>query len=200
MLKDTQAKANAIRSRLFTLLGGGQMSFGQAYQFAKFAGSATGVRPAFLLAILDHESALGRNVGQCSYHTAMNPKDQPTFLAITAALGIDPEKQKVSCPNADGIYGGAMGPAQFIPSTWQNYSSRVQAIVGHSPSPWNNQDAFVAAALYVRDAGANVDERMAAAKYYCGGNWNRYVCTNVYGQRVVDKAASFQNDIDLIGG
>ncbi len=201
MLKDTQAKANAIRSRLFTLLGGGQMSFGQAYQFAKFAGSATGVRPAFLLAILDHESALGKNVGQCSYHTAMNPKEQPTFLAITSAVGVNPEAQKVSCPNADGIYGGAMGPAQFLPSTWSGYSSRIAAITGRNPAnPWANQDAFVAAALYLKDAGAATSERMAAAKYYCGGNWNRYVCTNVYGQRVVDKAASFQNDIDVIGG
>lgn len=197
MLKDTQAKAAQIRSRLFELLGGGQMSFGQAYQYAKVAGNATGVRPAFLLAILDRESALGKNVGQCSYHTAMNPKEQPIFLSITQALGIDPEKQKVSCPNADGIYGGAMGPAQFLPSTWRSYTSSIAAITGRA-NPWNNQDAFVAAALYLRDAGAASNERMAAAKYYCGGNWNRYVCTNVYGQRVVDKAASFQQDIDVL--
>ncbi len=200
MLKDTQARAAAIRSRLFTLLGGGQMSFGQAYQFAKVAQDATGVRAAFLLAILDHESALGKNVGQCSYRTAMNPKERPVFLQITASVGIDPEKQKVSCPNADGVYGGAMGPAQFIPSTWNGYKARVEAIVGHPPSPWNNQDAFVAAALYLKDAGAATSERNAAAKYYCGGNWNRYVCTNVYGARVVTKATSFQNDIDVIGG
>ncbi len=201
MLKDTQAQAAQIRARLYTLLGGGQMTFGQAYQYAKVASAATGVRPAFLLAILDHESALGKNVGQCSYTTAMNPKEQPVFLAITARLNIDPAKQKVSCPNADGVYGGAMGPAQFLPSTWQGYDARIRAITGAAAtSPWNNQDAFIAAALYLRDAGAASNERMAAAKYYCGGNWQRYVCTNVYGQRVVDKAASFQNDIDVIGG
>lgn len=201
LLKDTAAQAAKIRSRLFELLGGGSMSFGQAYQFAKIAGSATGVRPAFLLAVLDHESALGKNVGQCSYHTAMNPKDQPTFIAITTALGIDPEVQKVSCPNADGAYGGAMGPAQFIPSTWKAYAPGIANITGKAAAnPWNNQDAFIAAGLYLRDAGASTNERMAAAKYYCGGNWNRYVCTQVYGERVIEKAASFQADINVLEG
>jgi peptidoglycan hydrolase CwlO-like protein len=200
MLKDTQARANAVRARLFTILGGGQMSFGQAYEYAKFASAATGVRPAFLLAVLAHESALGKNVGQCSYLTAMNPKDHATFIEIATAVGVDPNTQKVSCPNADGIYGGAMGPAQFIPSTWKAYSARVAAITGHPANPWLNQDAFVASALYLKDAGALTSERMAAAKYYCGGNWNRYVCTNTYAGGVIDKAAKFQADIDLITG
>ena len=177
------------------------MSFGQAYEFAKVASAATGVRPAFLLAVLAHESALGKNVGQCSYLTAMNPKEQPTFLAITARLGIDPDKQKVSCANADGAYGGAMGPAQFLPTTWQSYDARLRSVAGVSATnPWNNQQAFIAAALYLRDAGAVSNERMAAAKYYCGGNWNRYVCTNVYAQGVLDKALGFQSDIDVLGG
>jgi peptidoglycan hydrolase CwlO-like protein len=199
LAKATQAQINAIKNRLFDLLGGGAMKFEQAYQYAKFAQDATGVRAAFLLAILNRESALGVNVGQCSYQRAMNPKDQPIFLSITAALNINPNTQLVSCANADGQYGGAMGPAQFIPRTWQTYAPRVMAITGRSiASPWNNQDAFVAAALYLRDAGASSNEKTAAAKYYCGANWNRYVCTQVYGQRVVEQAAQFQQDIDTI--
>lgn len=199
ILKQKQAEAAKIRSRLFELLGGGAMTFGQAYQFAKVAEGATGVRAALILAILDRESALGKNVGQCSYHTAMNPKEKPVFVAITTALGINPETQKVSCPNADGIYGGAMGPAQFLPSTWRGYESGVKRITGRDvASPWVNQDAFIASGLYLRDAGAATSERMAAAKYYCGGNWNRYVCTEVYGRKVTDRAASFQADIDVL--
>ena len=94
-----------------------------------------------------------------------------------------------------------MGPAQFIPSTWVGYKNAIASITGHNPpNPWNNTDAFVATALYLKSAGAATNERTAAAKYYCGGNWNRYVCTEVYGKGVTTRAASFQEDIDVLNG
>jgi membrane-bound lytic murein transglycosylase B len=48
----------------------------------------------------------------------MSTSQKTAFVKLMSGLGIKPEKQKVSCPICrDGSYGGAMGPAQFMPTT-----------------------------------------------------------------------------------
>lgn len=210
-LNDTQKQAQTIRSRLYQLLGvNTQVTFGQALQIAQTVSAQTGVRAAFLLAILTQESSLGKNVGTCnrpgdppskSYTVVMNPtRDIPPFLQITAALGRDPNVTPVSCPMHDSKgnqvgWGGAMGPAQFIPSTWVGYQNKISAITGKPADPWDISDAFLAAGIKLAaDGGTSQSGEWAAAmRYFSGGTNPKY---SFYGDSVVSQAASYQNDID----
>lgn len=211
ILSDTQKRAAEIRNRLYQLLGiSTQISFGQAVQIAQWAETLTGVRAAFLLAILTQESNLGKNVGTCnrpsdppekSWKVVMKPtRDQEPFLTITQELGLDPDITPVSCPMKDKKgnqigWGGAMGPAQFIPSTWMGYKDKVAEITGKTASPWDIRDAFIASALKLKAGGAGTQtgEWAAALRYFSGSTNTRY---RFYGDNVVALAADYQKDID----
>ncbi|MCE9628893.1 MAG: lytic murein transglycosylase [Candidatus Vogelbacteria bacterium] len=213
VLASKEAERASIRSALFNLRDSGQIQFGQALEYANVASKGTGVRAAFILAIITQESNLGQNVGTCNrpgdpesknYKNVMHPtRDIAPFLAITKELGIDPSTQPVSCPFGGG-YGGAMGPSQFIPSTWIMYKDKIGAITGNKPpSPWNARDAFTATSLLVRDLGAATqnysDERRAALRYYAGGNWANPK-NAFYGNSVMQIATKYQAQINVLQG
>jgi len=128
-------------------------------------------------------------------------RDQEPFVKITEELGRDPDITPVSCPmrKKDGSqlgWGGAMGPAQFIPSTWMGYKDKVSAITGKSPAdPWDIRDAFMAAGLLLKNNGANETKDgqwKAAMRYFSGGTNKKY---RFYGDNVLTLTAKYEQDI-----
>ncbi|MBD3282162.1 MAG: hypothetical protein GF387_00950 [Candidatus Portnoybacteria bacterium] len=204
LVSKTRQDIEAIKNRLYQLKGittDGELRFEDAYKFAKFASIYTGIRPAFLLAILSRESGLGKNVGTGTWRVDMKPSQRPYFLQICEKLGLDPDQQPVSKKVWYG-WGGAMGPAQFIPTTWLGYEQRVAQITGNNPpSPWNVKDAFTASALYLVNKGADQQtyyaEWKAAMMYLAGSNWDKPYLA-FYGDQVMALATEFQKDIDAL--
>lgn len=218
LISQKQARAAQIRAALFTLRDAAAIPFGQALQYATLASQKTGVRPALILAVITQESALGSNVGQCFVTNmqtgdgvkaktgnpiagVMSPtRDLPPFRTILAALGGDVTKQVVSCPLDIG-WGGAMGPAQFIPSTWILMKDEIaEALgIGSMPDPWNPAHAFMASAIYLGNLGAGAGtytaERNAACKYYSGRACGLVKGNTTYGNSVVAKADNIQRNM-----
>ena len=216
--QETEQKAAEIRARIFELIGIPEApTFGEAYEIAKYVSGITGVRPALLLAVLTQESNIGKNVGQCylknpstgsgvvvyngnSVAKVMKPsRDVSPFLDITQALGRDPYNTPVSCPMSYG-WGGAMGPAQFIPSTWNIYKDRLSDITGKPGDPWNIKDAFLAAGLYLSDYGAVQQtyngEWKAAMIYFSGTSLRtKYNGYGFYGDSVMKIVEGYEDDI-----
>jgi len=219
ILTEKEKRAAEIRAQLFRLAGGvSPINFGEALKYAELVSKLTGVRPAFLLAVLKQESDLGRNVGQCyltdpqtgsginaktgnRVERVMHPtRDVPVFLELTKKLGLDPYNTPVSCPMSFG-WGGAMGPAQFIPSTWKAYEDKISKLIGGTPNPWNIYHAFVAAGVKLAEAGANLRtynaEWKAAMIYFAGSNWSN-PAYRFYGDSVMSIAERFEEDIKII--
>jgi membrane-bound lytic murein transglycosylase B len=209
--------ADAINAKLFALAGGSNpIAFGKAYQYALLAQQKTGIDPAFLLAIMTQESNLGTNQGTCYltnantgagvsvksgkiFSNVMSPKrDVPPFFKITSNLNVDPYKTVVSCPQSVG-WGGAMGPAQFIASTWMLFTDRIASSLGFNgmANPWNPEDAFMASALYLTDLGAAnggyTAESNAACRYYSGSSCSKSALVASYGSSVMSLASTIQN-------
>ena len=216
---EAEKRAAEIRARIFELIGVPEApTFGEALDIAKYVESVTGVRPAFLLAVLTQESNIGKNVGQCflkdpqtgagvvAYNgkevsRVMKPsRDVGPFTTITQELGRDPYNTPVSCPMSFG-YGGAMGPAQFIPSTWMLYRDELAGIIGKAADPWNIKDAFLAAALYLADYGATKQtynsEWKAAMIYFSGSTNTAY---RFYGDSVMKITSQYEDDIKELEG
>ncbi len=214
---ETEKKASEIRARIFELIGVSKApTFGEAYEIAKYVSGVTGVRPALILAVLKQESNIGKNVGQCYLKNpatgdgvnvrtgvfiskVMKPMglsgrkgDVEDFMRITTTLGRDPLITPISCPMSVG-WGGAMGPAQFIATTWSLYESQLRSSLGRPADPWNISDAFLASGTYLKDLGANNNEFRAVMRYFSGTYWSKW--EEFYGRSVLAIADGYEKDI-----
>jgi len=213
---ENEKKIEEIRGKNFELIGVPDgFTFGEAFDIAKNVEDLTGVRPAFLLSIFQEELSLekfdlcyltdfktGEGVrisdGEVLPKTMHPQRDIPGFLSITKELGKNPSKTPITCPMSFG-WGGAMGPADFIPSTWLLYEKRVESITGRPADPWNVQDAFLASGMYLADSGAvsktRAGEWNAAMIYFSGSINSPYTW---YANGALAIADGIQAEIDII--
>lgn len=220
LIKEREKKAAEIRAALFALRDAKAIPFGDALTYAELASTKTGVRSALILAIIQQESNMGANVGTCNRSGDPPSKhwkvimpgptdkakgdskrdDQSAFLRITQELGIPQEGTPLSCPWGNG-WGGAMGPSQFIPTTWELFKEKIGNALGiKTPDPWNPKHAIMATATYLSGLGAGqggyTAERNAACRYYSGRDCdNKSPANTFYGDQVVSKANNIQNNM-----
>lgn len=226
--KEAEETATKIGNLLFELIEvpEGGIEFEDAVRIAKDISMQTNIRAAFSLAVLWQETKIGKLKGGCylidtktgdgiyirtgnkAPRTMKPTRDVPPFLNIikelnnTGKLKTDYSHTPVSCCmiTSSGYFGwgGAMGPAQFIPSTWMLYKKAIEEKTGDIPAnPWNVRDAFLANGLYLRDLGAAYQtyekEIYAALRYFgCTSWW----CRQHYGQPVMRVAGCVQDYID----
>lgn len=225
--EETEEKVTKIGQLLFELVEvpEGGIKFEDAVKIAKETSKQTGIRAAFSLAVLWQETRIGKLKGGCYLRNTktgdgvyiktgnlaprtMKPtRDVPPFLNIIRGLNkvekleTDAFHTPVSCCMVrDGSYfgwGGAMGPAQFIASTWMLYKEKIEGITGDMPAnPWSIRDAFLANSLYLGDLGARSQtyekEIYAALRYFgCTSSW----CRRNYGTPVMRVSDCFQEYI-----
>src|SRR3989344_742201 len=220
LIKQSQKDIEKIREQL-TFLHQHGITAEDAVRYAQLAAIRAGIRPAFLLAILEIESRLGQNVGTGNWKDDMyecyirlgtkyypNRKahylqraetEKNAFFAIIGKLGLNPDSVKVSREPNYGC-GGAMGPAQFIPSTWLAYAEEVARLTGHNPpNPWSIEDAFMASAIKLAKGGADKQTRASesgAARAYIGGSTkcSSSIC-NYYSRTVLNKADELERNL-----
>lgn len=217
VVAEKKARAGQIRSELFALNGAQAIQFGDALNYANLVYQKTGVAPAFLLAVLKQETNIGANVGTCyltntldgsginvrtqkTMQKVMKPdRDVQPFIQVTTSLGLDYKAMPISCPQSIG-FGGAMGPAQFIPSTWVILIDRIKQLTGGAgpPNPWKPLDAFMASGLYLSDIGGASSsysaQRNAACRYYSGRSCGTVSGSSAYGNNVMALADSIQRN------
>ncbi len=218
LLQSKKSDIAALRAQLF-YLGKTGITAEEAVRVATLAASRANIRPAFLLALLEVETgkqfedgviSVGSNVGTGTWRRDLyecyidigKPNtaeaEKRAFFQIASQLKLDPDRMPVSRRPNYGC-GGAMGAAQFLPTTWLRFESQVARLTNHfPPSPWNPEDAFTAAAIFLAQSGASSQTsagELAAARTYISGSstCGKSIC-RYYSNRIL----SLAREIDRI--
>lgn len=185
----------------------------QMYNDAKFASDKTGVQTALILGLFHQETGGGQDTGGCKPDDAkakMLPAQKTALQSIINKINTAyPQKPNltiqtvnVSCAGATGN-GGAIGYTQFMPQTWQEYDVEATTNLGIYPYPWQQKDALMMTALFLKKYGGNSSEeskqRYAAGRYYgsqteivgCGIKGVR----DTYGGCVIMKKKGYEEQI-----
>jgi len=182
---DVEITVTPTGEKVAKVTAGKKLTFQEAYKLFKDLTESyvPDLSVAYLLGNAYRESSFKREAGKCHMNdekTNMKTEDKNALKKIAAELNLEPETLPLSCAGKIG-HGGAMGPAQFMPTTWwggtgntsapNSYKSKVEAKTGDKPAnPWDFRDAFLASALFLQEHGANkkdVDsEKKALASYY----------------------------------
>lgn len=214
--KNVKELISEIKSKNFELLGESKtLTFGEALDIANWAAEIADIRSSFLLSIFQEELKLekfdlcyltnlrtGEGIrisDRKKLAKVMRPdRDIKDFLTITKLINKDPLKTPVTCPMNFG-WGGAMGPADFIPSTWMRYKDKVEKITGKNSNPWDIKDSFLATSLYLSESGAKEKtqkgEWNSAMIYFSGSIKSPYTW---YADGAVTFSKEIQSDIEKI--
>jgi len=195
LIAEAQQAREEIQQQIFTLRNAGiNISLSKAEEMAKYAQNLTGVRAELLLGVLKVESNLGTNVGSGHYPDDVHPDHREAFVRVTQKLGLPLTAPVSRKPTNYSGWGGAMGPGQIMPGTWERVEPALASLTGQkSPSPYNLQDAFVATAVILQGGGAaSGNEYEAVNRYFAGPNWQRFTW---YGDRVLAVAKEYEGKI-----
>jgi peptidoglycan hydrolase CwlO-like protein len=186
-IQEIKSAMGRIQSYFGCWLTGGNPSWSQIFSAVSSGSSRAGVNMFTMLGILEVESSFrtcaGKNMGspegnlqRCVDNRTDDSycyREKSIFEQICASVGADPNKVPIS-------YAYAMGPAQFIPSTWRGYSQKYGV-----RNPWYLNDAVLAMTWKLKNGGI--------AGYNPGGaSW--------YVPKVEAAAARWQEIYNACGG
>lgn len=195
LVTEALAARREIEQQIFTLQGLGlQLALNDVFDAARYASALTGVRPSLLLAIIKVETNVGQWLGSGTFPDDMHPASRDAFLRLTDKLGRDPFNTPISRrPTSYQGWGGAIGPGQFLPDTWERLEPRLSALMNKQPDPFTLPDALVGIGIMMADRGATdpTKELEAVCRFLAGPNWQYHTW---YGNRVLAVAQEYAKE------